>query len=67
MADWLTGWGLKYNRAAFDKKEEETHEAFFAVSALWIEGNPSGLPLCDTKNLAHVDPSLAFCLPPLSP
>lgn len=25
-------------------------QAFFAVSALWMEGNLSGLPLCDTKN-----------------
>lgn len=37
-------------------------DAFFAVSALWIEGNLSGLPLCDTKTLPMSTPSLAFCL-----
>ena len=32
-------------------------DAFFAVSALWIEGNLSGLPLCDTqRNLAPPPP-----------
>lgn len=30
-------------------KQTKQQEAFFAVSALWIEGNLSGLPLCDTE------------------
>lgn len=53
------------------QKEEETQDAFFAVSASWIERSPSGLPLCD-KNLARVDPpsrslSLYLLLPPVLP
>lgn len=47
-------------------KETRRRDTFFAVSALWIEGNLSGLPLCDTKTLPMSSSPpphlLAFCL-----
>lgn len=50
-----------------DKQEEETTQAaFFAVSALWIEGNLSGLPLCDTKTLPTSIPLQLSVSPPSS-
>lgn len=74
-AEWLTDWPLKHNSYTSIQKEEKTQEAFFAVSALWIEGNLSGLPLCDTKTSPTSTPLSSFlsslshppsCSPPLS-
>ena len=51
-------WPLRRNRYTSPQRQTEQkkkknnkkqQEAFFAVSALWIEGNLSGLPLRDTE------------------
>lgn len=54
-------------RCAWARTEEETREAFFAVSALWIEGNRSSPVLTPPPLLSLLELTLAPFHPPALP